>query len=71
MRRPRDQVDFTSGPKPASVVAAVVTLCSNVSNQYVCTNPTVRDAAEWGSRGFSTCHSQIPTSIHSNSLEFW
>ena len=47
MRRPRDQVDFTSGPKPASVVAAVVTLCSNVSNQYVCTNPTVRDAAEW------------------------
>lgn len=41
------QVDFTAGQKPASVVAAVVTICSDVSNQYVATNPRDRQAETW------------------------
>lgn len=41
------QIDFTGGQKPTSVVAAVVTLCSNASNQYVTTNPADPQAAAW------------------------
>lgn len=41
------QIDFTGGQKPTSVVAAVVTLFSRVSNQYVATNPRDPDADVW------------------------
>jgi len=41
------QIDFTGGQKPTSVVAAAVTLFSNVSNQYVATNPHERSAPVW------------------------
>ncbi|MCO6454188.1 MAG: hypothetical protein J5I93_02630 [Pirellulaceae bacterium] len=46
-RHEQIQVDFTAGQKPASVVAAVVTICSDVANQYVSTNPRDRNADVW------------------------
>jgi hypothetical protein len=41
------QIDFTGGQKPTSVVGAVVTLFSRVSNQYVSTNPRDTSADSW------------------------
>jgi hypothetical protein len=41
------QIDFTGGQKPTSVVAAVVTMFSRLSNLYVATNPRDPKANEW------------------------
>jgi len=41
------QIDFTGGQKPNSVVAAVATVLSRITNQYVATNPDNPDAEPW------------------------
>ena len=43
----RVQIDVTGGQKPNSMVAAVITVLSEITHQYVATNPTDPDAVEW------------------------
>jgi hypothetical protein len=40
-------IDLTGGPKPATVVAASVTINRDLRNQYVCTNPKDPGAEKW------------------------